>query len=48
MFDALSTYDLVADEIEQRTVTGHDVGLVAGRLAASGLPDPAPGVEGRA
>jgi hypothetical protein len=35
----LSTHDLVADEIEQRAVTGHDVGLVEARLATLGRDD---------
>lgn len=39
MFDALSTHDLIADEIEL---------FGTARLAASGLPDHPAGVEGRA
>lgn len=59
MFDALSRYDLVADEIEQADRTRSalfgfdnsrisDVAARTARLAASFLPAPASSVKGRA
>ena len=39
MFDPLDPYDQVADEIEQRRVTGYDVAAVATRLAAAARTD---------
>jgi ADP-ribosylglycohydrolase len=41
MFDPLNAYDLVADEIEQRRVTGHDVTHAAARLATLAADDEA-------
>ena len=39
MFDPLNTHDLVADEIEQRRVTGHDVADVSARLGDLAIDD---------